>query len=309
MRILLATDGSPSAGVAVDLVAGLDWPPGTAIRVAEAIETGAALFGGPWPALATVQIDKLEAEVREAARATVEGARTRLQRPGVDVAAAVILGRPATAIVEAARTMDADLVVVGSRGHGTIESMLLGSVSSEVVDHAHVPVLIARRPFIRRIVLAWDGSDSARVAAAFVRTWPIFRGATVRVVSAADVELPWWSGFPAMGSPAVMPMYAEAAEASRRVHADLARDMTSELAATGLAATAEAREGDAATEIIAAAAAWDADLIVLGTHGRTGLRRLLLGSVARNVLQHSGTSVLVARESPSRSDGQRGDLA
>jgi nucleotide-binding universal stress UspA family protein len=309
MRILLATDGSESAGVGIDLVAGIDWPPGTAIRVIEAIETGPALFGGPWPAIALAEIEALEAEVREAARATVAAACDRLARPGLHVASAVVAGRPATAIVEAARAMDADLIVVGSRGHGKIESMLLGSVSSEVVDHAPVPVLLARHASIERIVLAWDGSASARVAAEIVRTWPIFRGSPIRVVSVADFEIPWWTGVAGVESPALMPMYADAAEASRRLHADLARDMTRELAAAGLTATAEAREGDAATELIAGAKAWKADLIVLGTHGRTGLRRLLLGSVARNVLQHSGASILVARGSPSRSDDQRGDSA
>jgi nucleotide-binding universal stress UspA family protein len=309
MRILLGTDGSVSAGIAVDLVAGIDWPPGTAIRVAGAVETGPALFGGPWPAIALVQGEALEAEVRAAVRGTVEGARARVNRPGLEIAAAVLSGRPASAIVEAARTMDADLVVVGSRGHGRIESMLLGSVSSEVVDHAASPVLVARRPTISRLVLAWDGSDVGRVAADLVRTWPIFRHAAVHVVSVADVTIPWWTGFPAAGSPGLMPMYVESAEASRRMHAELARDMTRELGAAGLDATAVPREGDAPTQILAAATACDADLIVLGTHGHTGLSRLLLGSVARNVLHHATASVLVVRTAESRSSTSTGGVA
>jgi nucleotide-binding universal stress UspA family protein len=93
-----------------------------------------------------------------------------------------------------------------------------------------------------------------------------------------------------------MPMYADAAEASRRAHDELARQLAAELTARGLRATPERREGDAATEIIAAADTRDADLIVLGTHGQTGLTRLVLGSVARNVLHHSSASVLIARQ-------------
>ncbi|MDP9270967.1 MAG: universal stress protein [Chloroflexota bacterium] len=57
-------------------------------------------------------------------------------------------------------------------------------------------------------------------------------------------------------------------------------------------------EGDAATEILAAAQAFKADLILLGTRGRTGVARLVLGSVARNVLHHASSSVLVVRETP-----------
>ena len=79
------------------------------------------------------------------------------------------------------------------------------------------------------------------------------------------------------------------------------RGMSDELRAVGLNAVPEGREGDAATEVIAAAQATNADLIVIGTHGRTGLSRLVLGSVARNVLHHATCSVLIAREPIERS--------
>jgi nucleotide-binding universal stress UspA family protein len=128
----------------------------------------------------------------------------------------------------------------------------------------------------------------------------------VRVVSVADFEVPWWTGFPEAGSPEVMPMYLEAADASRRQHDELAQNMTVQLQASGLKAEAERRDGDAATEILAAANASKADLIVIGTHGRTGLTRVVLGSVARNVLQHSACSVLVLREGRPEDSPPRG---
>jgi nucleotide-binding universal stress UspA family protein len=296
MNVLLAIDGSEAAGLAVDLVADVSWPAGTDILVAEAIETGAGLFGGPWPALAMVQTDRIEAEIRDQAHQTVHEACERLARPGLSVEAVVLRGRPATAIVGRARDMHADVVVVGSRGHGTIESMLLGSVSAEVVDRAPAPVLVARGRGIERIVLGWDGSSCATRAADLLSTWPIFAGSRVRVVSVADVEVPWWTGFPVAGSPEMIPMYLEAADASRRQHDELARGMTVQLQASGFRAEADRRDGDAATEILAAANASNADLIVIGTHGRTGLTRLVLGSVARNVLHHAACSVLIVRE-------------
>jgi nucleotide-binding universal stress UspA family protein len=299
MRVLVAIDGSEAAGLAVDLVAGVAWPDGSEIVVAQAVETGVGLFGGPWPALAVVQMDRIEAEIRELADQTVHEARERLARPGLSVDAVVLPGRAATAIVDRARHMQADVVVVGSRGHGTIESMLLGSVSAEVVDRAPAPVLVARGSRIERIVLAWDGSTCATRAADLLATWPIFAGLHVRVASVADFEVPWWTGFPEAGSPEIMPMYLEAADASRRQHDELAREMTVQLQASGFTAEADRRDGDAATEILAAANASNADLIVMGTHGRTGLTRLVLGSVARNVLQHATCSVLIVREVPA----------
>lgn len=302
MRVLLAIDGSDPASLAVDLVADIAWPSGTTIRVVEAIETGAALFGGPWPTLALVQADELEAQLRLGANVTVQEAQARLTRPGLTVESEVLRGRPAGALVDDARRMAADLIVVGSRGYGTIESMLLGSVSAEVIDRAMTPVLVARRHRIDRVVLAWDGSTSASRAAEVLRRWPIFARSSVRVVSVADIEVPWWSGFPEAGSPELMPLWLDAMVASRSHRDQLASAMTVELEAAGLTAEADRREGDAATEILAAANAFEADLILLGTHGRTGVVRLVLGSVARNVLHYASCSVLVVRETPAVAD-------
>jgi nucleotide-binding universal stress UspA family protein len=309
MRILLGTDGSPSAGVAADLVAGIAWPSGTAIRVVEAIQPASTLYTDPWPAVGLASWEQVEEDAGAAARSTVDGVRARLDGPGVEVSTSVVTGRPATALLDAAQSMPADLVVVGSRGHGTIESMVLGSVSSEVIDHAPAPVLVARRPTMRRIVLAWDGSECARVAAEILKTWPMFHGAEVQVVSVAEIDFPWWTGFPGTSSAQLMPMYVEAAEAARQQHADLAERMAGELEAAGFAAKAVPREGDPAGQIIAAANAAGADLIVVGTHGRTGLQRLLLGSVARNVVHHAAASVLVVRTAPAGLAAPTGEIA
>jgi nucleotide-binding universal stress UspA family protein len=297
MRALVAIDGSESASLAIDLVADVAWPGGTTIRVVEAIETGAALFAS-WPGLARVQADELEARLRLGANATVQEAQVRLTRPGLAVESAVLHGRPAAAIVDDARRIAADLIVVGSRGHGTIEAMLLGSVSAEVIDDAMTPVLVARCRRIDRVLLAWDGSTGAARAAGLLHQWPIFARSSVRVVSVADIEVPWWSGFPEAGSPELMPLWLDAIDASRSRHGLLASEMTVELQAAGLTAEADRREGDAATEILAAAHAFKADLILLGTRGRTGVARLVLGSVARNILHHASSSVLVVRETP-----------
>jgi nucleotide-binding universal stress UspA family protein len=295
MRVLLATDGSDPANAAIDLVAGMAWPPDTVVDVVMVIETGPGLFGGPWLTLAYTQVDRIEADLLRFGHETVEAACGRLRQRGVEAVGSVQRGRQASVIVERARSTAADLIVAGSRGHGTIESMLLGSVSAEVIDRAEVPVLVARGSTLNRVVLAWDGSECAGRAAALVRDWPMLAELPVRVVSVADLEVPWWTGFPEPGSAEGMAAYLDAAEATREEAGRLASAMAGDLRTAGRAADAEARRGDAASEILAAARAWDADLIVVGTHGRTGLARLLLGSVARNVLHHAPCSVLVAR--------------
>lgn len=296
MRVLLAIDGSEPASRAVDLVCSVPWAAGTAIVVAEAVESGEGLYGGLWPTAAMVEVGRLEAEVRSAAEQDVTAAADRLVRPGLTIDTAVLRGRPATAIGERARAMGADLIVVGSRGHGRISSMLLGSVSSELVDHAPAPVLVARGTSIERVLLAWDGSSCAARAADLLQAWAVFGRSSVRVVSVADIEVPWWTGFPEPGSPELMPTFIEAAEASRRHRDELVMSMTDTLRAAGLSATGDRLEGDAATELLARAGATKTDLIVLGTHGRSGLARLVIGSVARNVLHHATCSVLIVRE-------------
>jgi nucleotide-binding universal stress UspA family protein len=296
MRVLLATDGSPAAGIAVDLVAGIDWPAGTSVQVVEAVGWGVTPLLGPWASVSTTDAAAIEARLREAAQATLDEVRTRLAGRGLDVVTSVLHGRPATAVVDVAGASHADLIVMGTRGHGNIGSMLLGSVSGEVIDHAPAPVLLARENTIERVVLAWDGSPCARVAADAVRTWPIFAQSAIHVVSVADIEVPWWTGLPVVGAHDATDLYGDALEQARRIHEAYATELADELVSAGRQATAERRVGDAATEIIAAARERGADIIVLGTRGRTGLTRLVLGSVARNVAHHATCSVLVTRD-------------
>jgi nucleotide-binding universal stress UspA family protein len=295
MKVVLAIDGSAPSAVAVDLVSHVAWPAGTTIRIIQAIQTGADLFGGPWPAVAAAQADRVEAASRRHAESAVREAAARVARADLTAETGVLLGRASTAILDEARTSRADLIVVGGRGHGMIESMLLGSVSAEVVDHSATPVLVARMSTVDRIVLAWDGSSVASRAVEVLRRWPVFRKAAVCVVSVAEIVHPWWTGFPP-ADPDDLTTISEAADASRARHGELARTMAAELREAGLSAEADPREGDVAAEILHSAADFGADLIALGTRGRSDLERLVLGSVARNVLQHARWSVLLVPE-------------
>ena len=191
--------------------------------------------------------------------------------------------------------MPADVVVIGHRGLGGWESALLGSVSAEVVDQAPCSVLVARDARIGSVVLAVDGSLHAREAESILTGCPLFSGLPTTVVSVVE------SGFPT--EVAVAPiLYADGIDAyARAVEAEMATmeaacaSAAARLRAAGLDAESEVRVGDPAHEIIAVARARGAGVIVVGTRGQTGLRRLILGSVARKVLLHAPCSVLVTR--------------
>jgi nucleotide-binding universal stress UspA family protein len=208
----------------------------------------------------------------------------------------VVRDRAASAIIDEASAFAADVVIVGSRGHGTIASLLLGSVSSEVVDHAPCPVLVARTGGVSSIVLATDESPSARAAEAVVAEWPIFVEVPIFVVSVADVVRPWTTGVAPTMYSQMVEAYGDELREAKAEHQRMATEAAARLGAAGRQVGADAREGDAAAEIITVAQQRRADLIVLGSRGRTGLTRLVLGSVARNVLSGSSASVLVVRD-------------
>jgi nucleotide-binding universal stress UspA family protein len=295
MRVLLATDGSECAEVARDLLAAISWPEGSTIRAVTAIENVGALFGMPWAVPSAPRVERYEEDLIGQAESILESAARGLARTGLDVERAVLRGRPGLAVALEATDWRADLVVAGSRGHGSIASMLLGSVSSEIVDNAHCPVLIGRSRSLNRVVLAHDGSNHAHAAERILAEWPIFAGSAIEVASVAQTPMGWYVGIGPQLSADAIEFYDQGVQESVREHRQIAEESAGRLADAGRRASSNVAEGDPATELIKLADERQADLVVIGTHGRTGIARLLLGSVARNVLTHASMSVLVVR--------------
>lgn len=296
MRILLAVDGSESSNRALELVSTLPLPAASPVRVIAVVEPGAAMASLDWIAPSTAGDLDLEEPTRKAMHDAVEHAERVLDHPERVLEGFVLTGRAATAIVDEAREFRADLVVVGSRGHGSIATMLLGSTAAEVADHAPCPVLVGRAATLGPIALADDGSAAARVAEQFLAASPIAAGRPVTVVSVAEVGLPMSTGFMPGLYDQVLASYTEAVESARADRLGLASEVAGRLTAAGVAAAPVVLEGDAAAELIRYAAEGRAGTIVIGSRGHTGLARLFLGSVARNVLVHAPCSVLVVRE-------------
>ena len=287
--LLLATDGSPQAEVAARLVRSLRLPAGAIVEVLRADEPFASDAELPPRAY-----DALRAAMREEIDKEVASAKLTVSGPGREVRVAVPFARAATAIVDEARQIAADLVVVGSRGRGQLATMVLGSVAAEVIDHAPCPVLVARSPKLHRLLLADDGSSEAAAARDVVGAWPLFAGLDTRVVGVAPI--PAAIGVGPIRHEDASQAYAEAVDALRVMYQTVANGDALRLTEAGLRARAEIRCGDPAREIVDAAVEDEADLIVLGSHGRTGLERLLIGSVARSVVTHARCSVLVVRQ-------------
>lgn len=296
MRVILAIDGSAAANLALDAVAALPWPEGTTIMVLAAVEPRGLLLKSPLIATLPSDVNAIEQRMVETLEPTLEAAERALARPGRTVERAIRHGRAASMIVDEARQLAADLIVVGSRGHGTLDRMLLGSVSAEVVDHAPCPVLVARAGPLESVLVADDGSPSAAAAVDLLERWPIFRQLPVTVASVAETAFPIPGGMAPGYYEEMIEAYPEAVVEVRTAVENRATRTAERLTAAGYRADVEVRDGDPPKEIVHLATERRTGLIVIGTRGHTGLARALLGSVARNVLLHAPCSVLVVRE-------------
>lgn len=144
-----------------------------------------------------------------------------------------------------------------------------------------------------KILIGVDSSPCSEAAVEFVRKmkWPA--GSSVLVLSVARPAFPTPGDmFPIEGVSVGI-----AAEMQRAEHEALAERTQSALREVGLATETRVTLGDPRVDLVEVARAERADLIVVGSHGRTGLSKLLLGSVASHVVSHAPCSVLVAKQS------------
>jgi nucleotide-binding universal stress UspA family protein len=288
MRILFATDSSPSATRAQALLASLKLPDPTTIEI---LNVDLLYDERDLPHAQLAELHRLLRADTDTELAAVKAA---LEGPGRTVTTSVHFGRPASVIVETAERSHADLIVVGSRGHGRFASALLGSVAAEVVDHAPCPVLVARGTSIDRVILAADDSPGSRRAEDVAASLAFVRAVPVRVVSVAPLLPAWYASAEAAGAAAFSgDVYQRIIDDQRAAHEHVAATVAKRLTAQGLSTTAEVTEGDPAYSVIDAAVTAKAGLIVVGSRGTTGLARFFLGSVARGILYHAPCSVLV----------------
>jgi nucleotide-binding universal stress UspA family protein len=289
MRIVVGVDGSVASRTALELVATTTWPIGTQVRLVGAYELASA-----WTGLTPLPSETAADE--EAERAffyQIQVLAEPLRRTGYAIETVVGRGRPADVLLSEADDLRADLLVVGSRGLGAAASALVGSVSAALVDHASCPVLVARSPSATRILVATDGSRSAEAIPSVLMAWKVFRDAPIDVLSVAP-PVKDRAGTALLSGPIVSQRPSDATH-EVDLHRVMADDMAARFVVAGWNAAGALRYGDAPREIEAAAAEWGADLIITGSRGLSGLRRLLIGSVAHHVLLHSRCSVLVMR--------------
>jgi nucleotide-binding universal stress UspA family protein len=242
----------------------------------------------------------------DAATALVHSVAERLGKGDIQTATLVVEGYPGTSIVEEAEKWGADFVFVGSHGHSGFVRFLLGSIAKAVVQNAPCCVEIVRhpghdkdhpehdsveaRPGGMRILLATDGSDFSAAAARSIaeRPWP--SDSELKIVSVVEpivhVAAPWYSGGAVID---------RVREDSVKKCEDAVSAAKGIVASAGIKTDTAVLEGAPKKRIVEEAKEWGAHMVVVGSHGRRGLTRYLLGSVSEAVAMHAQCSVEVIR--------------
>jgi nucleotide-binding universal stress UspA family protein len=189
-------------------------------------------------------------------------------------------------IVDLAEAENCDLIIMGRKGTRHLEKTLVGSVTARVIGHSQRDVLVVpdnARVGWKRILVATDGSRYSKVAAERAIDFAKSYGGELRVVSVVDVP----SEFYAEAPNAVDDMIDKAKE--------FVRDIRVQAESAGIKAESFVGEGEAYQIITDLARKQEANIIVMSSHGRTGLKRLLMGSVAEKVIGHAPCPALVVR--------------
>jgi nucleotide-binding universal stress UspA family protein len=215
--------------------------------------------------------------------------------PNVVVASELLSGQAFVEVIRRSRSVSADLIVLGRHGHRQIRHMLLGSTAERVIRNGDVPVLVvnlkAAHPYRRPLIATGLEDSSVRIFELALRTV----GPEVNAVPVVHAfHVPFESRF-ARGESA--PAIAFRREYQHRAMRglDTLLKSWSEVSKVGLGWKPVVRRGDPRSVILLEALRRKADLIIVGTHGRSGIAHALIGSLAEWVIRAARCDVLVAR--------------
>ncbi len=276
-KILVCTDDSPASQGAVKTALELARPCGARIVLLHAVEFQ-PYYEYPQPdALGVTPIagqDLLELQERMA-REHLEGWQQEAAQQGLELEARVQTGSQAyTEILDAAEDLEPDLIIMGRRGKSGLKRLLVGSVTARVIGHTSCKVLVAPRDTaisFKRLLVASDGSPASQAAFQEALSMAKGTGGQLYLITAAHDELD--------------PKRAKA----------LVKDLAAEAKRRNVSLDTYTPGGRPEEAIVHLATAKKIDLIIMGSHGRTGLKRLFLGSVAERVIGQATCPVLVVK--------------
>ncbi|MDH4163405.1 MAG: universal stress protein [Nitrospirota bacterium] len=284
-RLLLTTDGSEFSEGAVREAISLAKQCSSKLTALSVVEVNAE-----FEALAPQFIEKQEKEARQ----NLEKVAAQAKKEGVACEYTVFDGEDAYKVItdEAAKTK-ASMIIMGRRGRKGLKRLVMGSNTARVIGHASCNVLVVPRAAqvdFKSVVVATDGSPFSVAAASEALGIAKRNKCRLTVVSVVPAELaaPTDIDFASVSREKLADAEMQAAEKNAKAVKDAAQK-------EGIDVKAFVMTGKPADAIIETAKDAKADLIVVGSHGRTGLDRLLMGSVAERVIVLANCAVLVVK--------------
>jgi len=285
MRIVVGVDWSDEAFAAVEQI-GLLYKPDEVVLV-HGVDLG--MLQNPMVAgAANLQgYDEFRQALIEAGRQAVERCRTLLPAETPSIRTLCEVQHPAAFILDSAAAVEADLIAMGTHDHSRLTEVFAGSVSHRILLHATVPTLIVKgkaRP-VTRVLMAMEGREDAIRLHTWLTSHPFKIPVAVTILSVVPSL--------AMVEPNLMVGFQGWSEEHKRHAEQVVNDTAQALASPHFTVSTDVRMGDPVTTVCEAGNSHD--LIVVGSHGRKGLDRFLLGSVSHGIVHRAGCSVLVVR--------------
>jgi nucleotide-binding universal stress UspA family protein len=286
MKTLLAVDGSDNSYEAVHALK--YFARAEQLTLLHALDVPRPAYPMMMPEVADELYKSLEQSMREDGERLLDRIQSLLPPQAGPTTKLLQLGSPAEVIVTTAEAKKIDLIVMGARGLGPIKERLVGSVSHRILTLAPCATLIVNGPVkaMKQILLPLQGSFDAEAAIRFLQLKPFHDAVEVTLLTVLPSTQPPWPGEAAAAA-------AEKLEeqALRSAH-DYIDGVTERLRALGYQARGIAMLGTPSAMILQEAAKLRSDLILMGTRGRHGIARFVLGSTSHAVLHKMPCPVL-----------------
>ena len=283
MKTLLAVDGSDNSYEAVHALK--YFSRAEQLTLLHALNVPKPAYPMLLPELAAEQYKSFEQIMREDGERLLDRIQSLLPMHAGPSTRHLRIGSPAQVIVSMAEEQKADLIVMGARGLGPIKEWLLGSVSHRVLTLASCATLIVNGPVkaMKQILLPLEGLSDAEAAIRFLQLKPFHEAVDVTLLTILTSTEPPMPGDAAAAAAATEKLEEKAA---------YIEGVAERLRAIGYEAHGVAVVGTPSSMILQEATTPQSDLILMGTRGRQGMTRFLLGSVSHEVLHKMPCPVL-----------------
>lgn len=233
-----------------------------------------------------VAVGNIMASMRKSSEDALHKARELAKAEGALIKTVCEEGEAYERIIDLAEAENCELIVMGRRGLSRLERVLMGSVTARVIGHSPIDVLVVPRDASigwDKILVAVDGSKYSKSATERAIDFAAAYGGELKVLSIVDVPAEFYGESP------------DAVENLISKAKTYVEEVKKQAEAAGVKAETLVREGEAYKMILDVAEDLSVSTIVMGSHGRTGLKRLLMGSVTEKVIGYAHCPVLIVK--------------